>query len=108
MPEHALDLSILDTEEQEVIDLKQVDNSVPLDKAQYKAMITTLAAKRVKNTLQIEEGEFHKYASLLQQGEEDTIRLELATEALLRKTEKVRELELSASQAGDPDLADAE
>ena len=104
MPEHALDLSILDTEEQEVIDLKQVDNSVPLDKAQYKAMITTLAAKRVKNTLQIEEGEFHKYASLLQQGEEDTIRLELATEALLRKTEKVRELELSASQAGDPDL----
>jgi hypothetical protein len=102
MPE--LDLSILDAEEQEVVDLKQIDDVVPLDKVQYKAMITTLAAKRVKNQLQIEEGEFHKYASLLQRGEEDTIRLELATEALLRKTEKVRELELSASQAGDPDL----
>lgn len=108
------------TEEKEAtegIALQELGNKLPLEKVQYAATIATLASKRVKEQsyhspksnqasgIQRDpEGDYQRYSSLLKDGMEDTIRNELALDILSSKLDTIKELQLDATEANNPEV----
>jgi hypothetical protein len=91
---------------------------IPLEEVNYKATIATLAAERVKDftnnniitgddASQTKQLDFTRYAEMLQQGQEDEIRSELASEVVANKLNLMNELQIDATEGDDPELLKA-
>jgi hypothetical protein len=88
-----------------VIDLTSAESVVPIEEVSYKAAIATLASKRIKG-----EGnsgaEFEKYSAYLQNGMEDQIRVELASEVMSAKLKRMKEMQATSLEAGQKEITE--